>query len=468
MSDNTDQPGPSRIKRKSSDPDVGHGEIKFKAEEKSLQPSGDVNLLEDDLSEDDSTAKLGDYLSAQYEVLLRVLNNLPAFDLRRAAQVSKSWQSAARVVQNSRLQLHWLFWRANNGGWNVPPPLALYSSICEHVYSQPVMCIAFFTKTAIKSVECSSPDIVCPVTKEKKCCGKLHPMESYMSLALGPGCEIQSFTVSGIIGSSFDLQSTFEVEHIKGRIQSMSAALFPVIPGVKILKFKMSHQELLRATKNKPAEHDLPKQLGIPSDMLIQALILLTGHRVRSPEISMLVSHLQARQEHRFAVAGGIGEKADIVEGLVFLGDAVCAASLVIPETVTEKDTVVEHIAKIKNCNLPNERSMCFMFTCLGRGTMWYMGDEDVESSIINKMFPGCPVIGFFGRGETGLNFLPTFSQQDSRSFWQNFQAICRENSSSLQAPPKPVRRGELSLDHTYSTCVLYLSFNASHSNLPL
>lgn len=35
-----------------------------------------------------------------------------------------------------------------------------------------------------------------------------------MSSALGPSCDIVSFTVSGVVGSSFDLQSTFEVEHI--------------------------------------------------------------------------------------------------------------------------------------------------------------------------------------------------------------------------------------------------------------
>lgn len=53
------------------------------------------------------------------------------------------------------------------------------------------------------------------------------------------------------------------------------------------------------------------------------------------------------RQEHRFAVAGGIGEKPDNIEGLVFLGDNVCAASLVIPETVTEKDTVLEQVSRV-------------------------------------------------------------------------------------------------------------------------
>lgn len=35
-----------------------------------------------------------------------------------------------------------------------------------------------------------------------------------MSLALGPKCDLMSFTVSGVIGTSLDLKSTFEVENI--------------------------------------------------------------------------------------------------------------------------------------------------------------------------------------------------------------------------------------------------------------
>lgn len=156
----------------------------------------------------------------------------------------RSWQSAARVVRDSRQQFHWLFWRAISGAWNVSPPLAIFSSIREHVFSQPTICVAFFTKTAIKSFDCSSSGILCPLMKDNKRCGKMHsstdfshiiclikPMfdhlilfylfiftgESYLSLALGPKCELMSFTVSGIIGTSLDLKSTFEVENISSK-----------------------------------------------------------------------------------------------------------------------------------------------------------------------------------------------------------------------------------------------------------
>lgn len=463
MSVNFDEAGPSRSKRKSSDPDAGNEDCKFKAENLSC-----IDDVTDESSDDDKAAQLGEYLSAQYEVLLRVLSNLSAFDLRRAALVSKAWQSAARVVRDSRQQLHWLFWNAKPG-MNIDPPLVLQSSIRE-MYSQPTLCVAFFTKNARKSFECSTPKIICPASKDQSCCGKLHPMESFMATTLGPKCDILSLTVSGTVGTSDDLKFTHEVEFIsKSKVQSMSAALFPNFPGVKIERFKLTKQELLKGVREHiSCELDMASRLGLPGNMLIQAVVIFTGSRIRGDEVSMLVACLQSRQDHRIPVAGGIDEKPDNVEGLVFLGDNVCAASLVIPETVTERDTAVQYISRLKSCNLPSERALCFMFTCLGRGTIWYEGRENVESEIINEVFPRSPVIGFFGQGEIGINVLPGFEAGNASTFWANFKALCNEGKTALQAPPKVVKRGELSIDHSYSTCLLYLSFNTAKSSLPI
>ena len=42
-------------------------------------------------------------------------------------------------------------------------------------------------------------------------------------------------------------------------------------------------------------EADLAGQLGLPSDMLIQALVLFSGYRIRGQDLSTLVTYLQAR-----------------------------------------------------------------------------------------------------------------------------------------------------------------------------
>ena len=201
--------------------------------------------------------------------------------------------------------------------------------------------------------------------------------------------------------------------------------------------------------------------------MLLQALVLFCGFRIRGHSLSLLVSHLQSRQNHRFALAGGLSENPDSVEGLAILGDDVCAASLVVPESVTEKDDLVEHVTKIKNCNLPSDRTFSFMFTCLGRGHLWYLGEKDVESTVIRRLFPSSPLVGFFGGGEIGTNLLPNFQAQDSAAFWQNWRSLCSEAKKSLQNPQKTSPKAN-DIDHQYSTCLLYLSFNTARSSLPI
>lgn len=53
MSENLEEPGPSRIKRKNSDPGEGHGETKYKAEDKSVSISPESNETQVEEATDD-------------------------------------------------------------------------------------------------------------------------------------------------------------------------------------------------------------------------------------------------------------------------------------------------------------------------------------------------------------------------------------------------------------------------------
>lgn len=75
----------------------------------------------------------------------------------------------------------------------------------------------------------------------------------------------------------------------------MSAALFPDCPGVKMIKFSVKKQELLKLYREQDEDKTLSKMLGLPSDMLIQAVVLLSGYRVRSDDLSLFIANLQAR-----------------------------------------------------------------------------------------------------------------------------------------------------------------------------
>lgn len=52
----------------------------------------------------------------------------------------------------------------------------------------------------------------------------------------------------------------------------------------------------LISCKQRPSqEADLAGQLGLPPDMLIQALVLFSGFRIRGQDLSILLKYLQAR-----------------------------------------------------------------------------------------------------------------------------------------------------------------------------
>ena len=40
-----------------------------------------------------------------------------------------------------------------------------------------------------------------------------------------------------------------------------------------------------------------------------------------------------------------------------------------------------------------------------------YLGKKDVESKIFHSLFPGVPIVGFFGNGEIGFNSKNTYTQ---------------------------------------------------------
>ena len=91
--------------------------------------------------------------------------------------------------------------------------------------------------------------------------------------------------------------------------------------------------------------------------------------------------------------------------GLLLYGDNITSAV-----SVLEGDTVQDlHLCvsglKDKICSQlgrpPDPScSVIFMFPCVGRGPFMYDNTNNVECDKLHEVFPGVPVLGFFGQGE--------------------------------------------------------------------
>lgn len=99
-------------------------------------------------------------------------------------------------------------------------------------------------------------------------------------------------------------------------------------------------------------------------------------------------------------------------------------ASVIVKEDISEEKQIEKELLKLKECNLPTEKTFAFMFACLGRGKSYHKNKENVESSIFRRIFPHTPLFGFFGNGEIGMNYLHPYDpiQNCSKSKKSKFE----------------------------------------------
>ncbi|GFY38201.1 hypothetical protein TNIN_435421 [Trichonephila inaurata madagascariensis] len=114
----------------------------------------------------------------------------------------------------------------------------------------------------------------------------------------------------------------------------------------------------------------------------------------------------------KMAVGGAIVELTECFVGSVvaFSGPNVEAGSIIINMN-DKKEEITAKFETFKETGLLNHKCFAFMFAYDGRGYSFHQ-EHNVESSIFCKMYPNIPLIGLFGKGEVGYNYLPNFPME--------------------------------------------------------
>ncbi|KAH7979563.1 hypothetical protein HPB49_009886 [Dermacentor silvarum] len=128
----------------------------------------------------------------------------------------------------------------------------------------------------------------------------------------------------------------------------------------------------------------------------------------------------------RFALGGAVLEQMTVnnglngidhsilCAGLCFSGDSVRSASKVVSPSVKGAETVERELTKFRlDSGFDSWDKSCtfgFMFACVARGARHH-GKTNVEADAFARVFPGVPLMGVFGNGEIGVNYLPTDQQ---------------------------------------------------------
>lgn len=125
---------------------------------------------------------------------------------------------------------------------------------------------------------------------------------------------------------------------------------------------------------------------------------------------------------HRFALGGAVldrllsanatglaKEDTFVCAGFCFSGDTVRSASTILPPSVRGARAVERQLRRLRrNSGFESwdvTGTVGFMFACVARGARLH-GRSSVEADAFARVFPGVPLMGLFGNGEIGTEYV--------------------------------------------------------------
>lgn len=249
-----------------------------------------------------------------------------------------------------------------------------------------------------------------------------------LALHLPRGCSLMLGAAEGVVG--MDADGSLEVE----RGEAASGLLLPTLlpDGVRARPFVVTRSQL--RCNDDPSDWyatDYFKSIvGLPvgdEALDVKCILWFTVADYTLDEedeqlFEMINDFVASCGASRFALGGAVLDHLGIVNrpggtdelcvcgGYCFSGDAVRAASTILGPSVRGEQSVEEELTKFKQaCDFDNwdkANSIGFMFACVARGIKQH-GKHNVEADAFSRVFPGVPLMGAFGNGEIGVEYVP-------------------------------------------------------------
>ncbi|XP_060073210.1 F-box only protein 22-like [Ylistrum balloti] len=393
-----------------------------------------------------------------------VLRNLPAKSLNACSRVCKTWNMIAKTVKQRRKSMS-CFFVGYEEGEILDGLAAVIMSTVQDLMIEPSVLFMYCTSQLYEQ------QLTLPTRHHMR-----HPRASKCMLSsvgdlvrkvLPKKCKLLAASSDGIVGTSKDLKKTTEVE---GEL-ALSCLFLPHVEDVEFFTFNVDIYSY--ANQMDETHSGLTYLTGlstVPSDKDVKAVFFFCDEPFCPPEIGYTLLQMYDNA----VIAGGYVDNLitsdpnphdDASESgsaslmcVALCGPQVKVRSVVIKEDIHTPEEVERVLKQLKDCNLPEERSYAFMFACLGRGKGHY-GCENVESSVFRKMFPKTPLLGFFGNGEIGFNFLQKYQNEAPDTTCDNFQSNPTHGNSVrsariLEGMKKPLPK----LYHAYTTIICMVS----------
>ncbi|CAF1132485.1 unnamed protein product [Adineta steineri] len=392
--------------------------------------------MDERTSEDDDKVKCAmllssyEFLTSVYDITRAIFRHLPIRSVDSCSLVCQSWAHMSRLTKSHRQTIHALTYPSN--------PLSstticsnkiddfdqfIISYINNNLWSIPTFALVVSTNILANKGFYSSPNSP-PPSKHSEA-GNLTRITTRFDVSqalqrhLNKSCKILMIAADGIIASTENNQSN--------EIQSNDAIgiLFlphfaPEILGVYPFEVPSSAQ-----ISSDMSRSELHRFLGsVPNDVPIRCVIFFFVQRQ-----SNAVDCIKKLLEHYPSEIAIIGSFVDQINyddrqihptriscdacGIVITGDKkrLHIGEILLESDIRTREQISDKFKKLKYLDTNEYLSFAIQISCIARGEDYY-NDENVECSEFRKLFPNTPLIGVFGNGELGHDFLPNSNQK--------------------------------------------------------
>ncbi|GIY76098.1 f-box only protein 22 [Caerostris extrusa] len=316
-------------------------------------------------------------------VVERIFKFISFRDLMRISRVCTVWCELAKIEKNRRTKIAKIFivsentkrMLENKAESSLYQPIEMETDM--HMELEKLPCAPSFCIEKVKSRECFKKIL-------------LKEVKTALRKYLPENCEISLNVTFGVIGCMGDIPYTpLEIEDGT----ALSACFYSNMPGMQVKLYPMEQKQGFAKkfiTGKEPAK----------------ALLFFVTDKGCGYVNKILKNNLWEK-DFKVALGGAVVEQSDSIMGsiIAFSGPNVEAASILIGPEDEEKE-IRSKLEILKDTGLQNHDCFAYMFTCIARGGSMH-AKPNFESSLFNEYFPNIPIIGLFGTGEFGVNFLP-------------------------------------------------------------
>lgn len=188
---------------------------------------------------------------------------------------------------------------------------------------------------------------------------------------------------------------------------------------------------------------ELHRFLGsVPDDVQIRCVIFFFVQR-QSYAVDCIKKLLEYYSS-QIAIIGGFVDKINYDDrqihtsrttydacGIVITGDRkrLNVGEVLLDNDVRKREQIRDKLKQLKSLEIKPCFSFAIQISCIARGSNHYNDERNVECSEFRKLFPNTPLIGVFGNGELGHDYLPNrnqtiSAQQRGKNLFRGYSSV--------------------------------------------